>query len=323
VKNTLKSFRILALAGPTASGKTALALLLAESLETEILSADSMQVYRGMDIGSAKPDLEEQRRARHHCIDVADPRNPFSVADYRRLATAVLERFQLQGRPIVVCGGTGLYLKALFEGLAEAPPPDFGFRAEMEGVAQREGVESLHTRLARADPGSAAKVHPHDRKRIIRALEIHHATGMTRTDFENQQPPPIWKQYVIWRGIRRPWADLDRRIDTRVDAMFRRGLVAEVQALVAQGCTLGHTAMQGLGYKEVLNHIEGNMGLDETIELVKQRTRRFARRQMTWFRSNPAIRWMDLGDRPPGGEHCDEILRDLVETELGSKSEPA
>jgi len=300
---------IFAVVGPTAVGKSALALGLAEELSTEILSADSMQVYVGMDIGTAKPSNEDRERVRHHLIDVADPRENFSVADYGRLAEPILEEFSRNQRPLVVCGGTGLYMKALFEGLASAPPPDFAFREEMEARAEEEGTPALHRRLAELDPQSAATIHPHDRKRIIRALEIWHSTGTTKSRFEAMQPPPRWSDRVRWYGIIRPWRKLDYRIDARVDEMFRAGLVSEVESLRAMGCSRKHTSMQALGYKEVLEHLEGARSLGDTVEVIKQRTRRFARRQMTWFRPNTRIRWVSLS---PGDSEGSEIRR-LVE----------
>ncbi len=283
---------IYTITGPTASGKSALALEVAESLQTEILSADSMQVYRGMDIGTAKPTLDEQCRVPHHAIDVASPYLPFSVADYCAVAAPVLNRFYEENRPLVVCGGTGLYLKALFEGLAEAPPPDFDFRERMELRAMEEGISSLHEELLRVDPEAASKIHPNDCKRIIRALEIHHLTGLTKTAFEAQQEAPPWRNRIAWFGLTWPWKELDRRINQRVDWMFEQGLIKEVENLLIGGA-FSHTALQGLGYKEVVQHLDGERGLEETIELIKQKTRRFARRQMTWFRPNREIRWIE------------------------------
>ncbi len=287
-----KPLLIIAITGPTASGKSALALDLAERLQTEILSADSMQVYRGMDIGTAKPTVEDQRRVPHHAIDVASPYLPFSVADYCAVATPVLHRFHEENRPIVVCGGTGLYLKALFEGLSEAPPPDFDFREGMESRALEEGTPSLHKELMRIDPEAASKIHPNDCKRIIRALEIHYLTGLTKTAFEAQQEAPPWRDRIAWYGLIWPWEELDNRINQRVDWMFEQGLVREVEDLL-QGGAFSHTALQGLGYKEVVQYLDGERGLGETIELIKQKTRRFARRQMTWFRPNREIRWIE------------------------------
>ena len=295
---------ILVITGPTATGKTSLAIEVAEELGTEIISADSMQVYRGMDIGTAKPTPGEMGRVPHYLVDVADPQDPFSVADFCRLAVPLVQTRQKEGKPLVVCGGTGLYLKSLFDGLAEGPPPDFEFRAAMEDEAERKGTDRLYERLRDGDPEAARKIHPNDRKRIIRALEILQVSGMTKSEFETMQIPPSWRRNVVWFGLIGPWEDLDERIGTRVVEMFEKGLVEEVRGLVREGCSLRHTSMQGLGYKEILEHFEGLRDLEETCALVQQRTRRFARRQMTWFRPNKRIHWLEA----PFGQTRREVL---------------
>ena len=300
---------IIAITGATATGKTSLAIEVAEELDTHILSADSMQVYLWMDIGTAKPTCEEVARVPHYLIDVADPTQPFSVSDYCRLAVPIINRYQNEGRPLVVCGGTGLYLKSLFEGLAEAPPPDFEFREEMERQAEEVGSPSLHARLSEVDPESAANIHPNDRKRIIRALEILHRTGVCKTEFEAQQETPPWAESVKWFGLVRPWEELDRRIDSRVEAMFEQGLVEEVKQLVAKGCSCKHTSMKATGYQEILEHLDGQRGLEETVKLIQQRTRRFARRQMTWFRPNLQIDWIEINS----GTEVSAIARRVLE----------
>jgi tRNA dimethylallyltransferase len=326
---------LIAIVGPTASGKSDYALQLALSLqgkinlcgeaqsahcnEVAILSADSMQVYRGMDIGTAKPTAEERARVPHYGIDIADPHQPFSVADYCAYATPLIQRASelcgevqsahrknnsvctgevsspLPPPPLLICGGTGLYFKALFEGLAEAPPPDFPYRQEMEALALQKGTTYLHDRLAKVDFEAAHRIHPHDQKRIIRALEIHHATGMSRSEYEAQQPVPAWRDQVQWIGITRPWEELDQRINQRVETMFKDGLVDEVSNLIKGGIPLSHTALQGLGYKEVIAYLNHERSYVETVELIKQKTRRYARRQMTWFRANKGIEWHTEG----------------------------
>lgn len=310
---------LIAIVGPTASGKSSLALETAASLGAEILSADSMQVYRGMDIGTAKPTHEERSRVLHHAIDVADPREPFSVADYCRIGAEAIGQATEQQKPLVICGGTGLYLKALFEGLAEAPAPDYQFRSEMEALAGAKGTLHLHERLRQSDPNAASKIHPNDRKRIIRALEIHHVAGLSKSEFEAAQQPPSWAGRVLWFGVKRTWNDLDARIDARVDQMFRDGLVEEVRRLAASGCTKGHTSMKALGYKEVLEHFKGERELEETLSLIKQRTRRFARRQMTWFRPNQSIEWLEA-DPSVGPEDPMHRLRERILAVVKNKS---
>lgn len=260
----------------------------------EILSADSMQVYIGMDIGSAKPTPRDRLRVRHYGLDLADPRSFFSVADFCRCGWEVIRTCQTEGVPLVVCGGTGLYLKALFEGLSEAPPPDPAYRLGLEEVAEVDGAVAVHGLLETVDPESAAKIHPHDLKRTIRALEIHHSTGLTKSTFESTQEVPPWKDNVQWIGLRRPWEDLDCRINERVASMIESGLELEVRRLLRIGCGHRHTAMQGLGYKEMVEYLEGERSMDATRDLIAQRTRRFSRRQMTWFRPNRLIKWFDL-----------------------------
>jgi tRNA dimethylallyltransferase len=284
----------LALVGPTAVGKTELALDLADRLRTDILSVDSMQVYRGMNIGTAKPSLEERRGIPHHLIDVADPRDLFSVSDYLDLAVPILQRHWEEKKPLVLCGGTGLYFKALSEGLAESPPPDREFRRSMEQQADIEGTGGLYDRLSALDSASATRIHPNDRKRIIRALEIHHQTGLTKSEYEARQTPPVWSQAFRWLGLRRNWEDLDTRIDRRVEAMLDQGLEREVRSLLEQGLTSKNTAMQALGYKEMVDYLQGKAILEESVQLIQQRTRRFARRQMSWFRPMIEIEWWDL-----------------------------
>lgn len=284
---------ILLIYGPTAVGKTELSLRLAEERRTEIVSVDSMQVYRGLDIGSAKPTLEERTRVPHYLIDVADPSEDFSVGSFCDLAGPILRRAVEEDRPLILCGGTGLYVKSLIDGLAEVPPPNPAFRTEMEAEANRLGLDLLHQHLAEIDPPAAFRIHPHDRKRIIRALEIHHATGVTKTEFEASQFRPPWRDRVKWIGLRREWEDLDWRIHNRVDRMFEAGFLDEVRGLLVQGCTVNHTAMKGLGYREVIAHLGGEETLDRTVELIKRNTRRFARRQMGWFRNDPRMVWVD------------------------------
>ncbi|MCB9768521.1 MAG: tRNA (adenosine(37)-N6)-dimethylallyltransferase MiaA [Candidatus Omnitrophica bacterium] len=303
---TQKSFLLL-LYGPTAVGKSDLALEIAEKTGAEILSADSMQVYRGLDIGSAKPSLEERERVRHHLIDVADPTEDFSVGNFCDKAWPIVDRADRERKPLIICGGTGLYVKSLIDGLAEVPPPDPAFRAEMEKEAEAIGSVTLHKRLAGLDPISASRIHPHDLKRIIRALEIHHATGVTKTEFESRQQAPVWKDRVQWIGLKRDWEDLDERINGRVNRMFEEGLVKEVQGLLARGCTPNHAAMKGLGYRETIDYLQGIETLDRTIEIIQRNTRRFARRQIGWFRNDERMRWVEIGEDSTLGSILNEV----------------
>jgi tRNA dimethylallyltransferase len=285
------------LSGPTAAGKTEIGLALAERLNGEIISLDSMAVYRGMDIGTAKPSRENRRRCPHHLIDLVDPTEEFSVSQFVALAHDTVDDICKRGKTPVFVGGTPLYLKTMLRGLYFGPPPDWEFRDTVELEAERVGLESLHARLAQVDPLSAAKLHVHDKRRIIRALEVHHLTGTPlghhQSHFEDARPAAECHVFILgWeRGI------LHERINDRIDDMFRVGLQPEVEALLEKYGSLGRTAAQALGYREVIRHLDGKLPLSEAIEKVKARTRQFARRQETWFRSLTECRRVEMGEK--------------------------
>lgn len=278
------------LTGPTASGKTALALELAAALGAEIISLDSMAIYRGMSIGTAKPTQAEQSQVPHHLIDIIDPHEEYSVAQYVSAAEAAVEQIVSKGGVPLFVGGTPLYLKALLRGIFAGPPADWELRRELQEFADTQGEDALHSRLAKADPASAQRLHFRDRRRVIRALEVFAKTGQSITDLQQQfhraRPAEACRVFMLdW-----PREQLVERMDRRVDAMFNAGLLAEAEALL--GCPLppGRTASQAVGYREVFAHLRGELGLEETIALVKLRTRQFAKRQMTWFRSMSEVR---------------------------------
>jgi tRNA dimethylallyltransferase len=285
---------VLALVGPTASGKSAIALHLAESTGAVIVSADSMQVYRDMNIGTAKPTFEERRRVAHFMLDVAEPTEDFSVAEYTRLADAILAEHVAAGIPVIVCGGTGYYVQALIDGICESPPGDPGFRARMEEEAGKIGADALHARLAEVDPEAAESIHPNNVRRTIRALEVYHLTGKTITEYRQEQEPSPWRDRTLFLGFRRSWEDLDRRIETRVRRMLDEGLVDEVNRLMTEGCTRESTALQAIGYKELVDHFRGALTLEEAAERIALATRQFARRQMTWWRRDDRVQWLLL-----------------------------
>jgi tRNA dimethylallyltransferase len=273
------------LTGPTAAGKTQVGIELAERLGAEIISLDSMAVYRGMDIGTAKPPAEVRARIPHHLIDIRDPTDDFSLSDYIQAAHGAIADIRARGREVLFVGGTPLYLKAMIRGIYPGPPADWAFRREVETEVATAGVEQLHQRLAQVDPLTAARLHPHDQRRIIRALEVHRVTGQPishqQLQFDEGTPAESCRVFVVsW-----PRPTLHKRIDKRVERMFAVGLVDEVQRLLARFGRLGRTASQAVGYRETLEHIEHGRPLAETIERVKARTRQFARRQETWFRS--------------------------------------
>ena len=284
--------RMICIAGPTASGKTALSVALAKALGGEIVSCDSMQVYRGMDIGTAKPTLEERQGIAHHLLDVADPGEPFSVGKYVELADAAVQDILRRGRLAIVVGGTGLYMDSLILGRRFAVPST-GQRAKLERLADERGIDDILSMLQKADPETAARLHPSDRKRIIRAMEVFLETGtpISRHDALSREQPPRYEP--LWLGIRfASRAELYARIERRVDEMLRQGLLGEVEALLARGLDPNATALQAIGYKELVPVVRGETDLDTAVALLKQSSRRYAKRQLTWFGKNERIRWL-------------------------------
>jgi tRNA dimethylallyltransferase len=283
---------LLLLAGPTAVGKSGVALLLAERLRGEIVSADSMQVYRGLDIGTAKPSSEQRASARHHLLDIVELTEPFDAAQFVRLARAAVTDIQARGRVPILCGGTGLYLKAFLEGLGEGPAADPDLRAELEATP----LPSLLRELAGRDPAAYERIDRQNPRRVIRALEVIRLTGKPfstqRANWQpaTRNPQPATRLFCLSRSPE----DLRKRIDQRVDAMFRRGLVAETEQLLKRGLAENRNAMQAIGYRQVVEHLRGGLALPETIALVKTRTRQFAKRQMTWFRRQLPLTWIHL-----------------------------
>lgn len=285
---------MLALVGPTASGKSALAHRVAlEAGDVELVTVDSMQVYRGMDIGTATPTLAEQAEVRHHLLDVADPAEDFSLARFLPAARAALADIASRGRRALLVGGTGLYVQALVDDL-EVPGLYPDSRAEVE--ADHDTV-ALHARLVALDPVAAGRMEPTNRRRILRALEVTLGSGRPFSSFGPglEAYPPSTVHQV---GLRLPGDVLDRRIEARVEAMVAAGLVAEVTALAARPGGLARTARQALGYRELLAHLEGTCSLDEAVALTVTRTRQLARRQIRWFRRDPRIRWVDTTGNP-------------------------
>ena len=297
--------RIICIAGPTASGKTALAVELAKELNGEVVSCDSMQVYRRMDIGTAKPTKEEMQGIVHHMIDVAEPDEDFSVSRYCEMAAPIVDDILARGKTAVIAGGTGLYMDSLIRGNAFAPFPATGVRERLEAQADAEGMESMLEWLRSVDPASAARLHLSDRKRIIRALEVFLETGETITEHnrKTQAIPP--KYNPLWLGLDfADRAELYHRIDTRVDAMLEMGLMEEIRELLASGIPPKCTAMQAIGYKEFVNALNGEETVEKAAEEVKKSSRHYAKRQLTWFRRNPAIHWLTRQT----GQKNEEIL---------------
>ena len=296
---------IICIAGPTASGKTALSIALAKMLDGEVISCDSMQIYKGMDIGTAKPTVEEMDGIVHHMLSVAEPWEDFSVSRYCEMADATLQDVLHRGKTAIIAGGTGLYMDSLIRGNTFAPFPSTGCRQQLEKQVAENGIESVLSQLQQVDPDSAARLHPSDQKRIIRAMEVYLETGETITEHnrKTQQIPP--KYNPIWFGLedaRRE--DLYARIDRRVEQMLECGLLAEIQELLDSGIPENSTAMQAIGYKEFLGVLSGQCTLETATAQVQQASRHYAKRQLTWFRKNPNIHWLL---RSPG-ETTNEIL---------------
>lgn len=285
---------IICIAGPTASGKTALAVALARELDGEVVSCDSMQVYKRMDIGTAKPSPEERQGIPHHMIDVAEPWEDYSVSRYCADAAPIVEDIVSRGKTAIIAGGTGLYMDSLIRGNDFAPFPSTGVRERLEREADREGMEALLARLRAVDPEAAARLHLSDRKRIIRAMEVYLETGETITahNRRTQALPPRFSP--VWLGLDfESRAELYSRIDRRVDVMLEAGLLEEIRALLRSGIPEKCTAMQAIGYKEIVQALRGQTTMDEAVRLIQQRSRNYAKRQLTWFRRNPELHWLE------------------------------
>ena len=284
---------LLVIIGATASGKSELALRVAERVGGEILSVDSMQVYRGMDIGTAKPTPDEQRRVRHHLIDVVEPTQEFTVARFVELADAVIADARGRGVPLIATGGTPLYYKALFEGMFEGPGASNEIRDRLRALSNDE----LHRRLSEVDPAAAARIHRNDTKRLIRALEVHELTGRPISSLQTEWTAGRQRHPATWIGLDWDREALNRRINARVKAMIEAGWLEETRQLLAHHGQFSKTAAEATGYRELIAHLRGEMSLDEAIEQIKIATRQLARRQMKWFRRFANVKWID-GELP-------------------------
>lgn len=296
------------LTGATASGKTRLGIELAQKLNAEIISLDSMAVYRGMDIGTAKPTVNEQAAVPHHMLDVVDPDDDFSLAEYLAQTHALVASIRSKGRQILFVGGTPLYLKSLLRGVCEGPPADENFRREVEAEVERVGIEELRRRLESVDPLSASKLHPNDKRRMIRALEVYKLTGVPISHYQLQfdQSGTRPCKHVFALSWARPV--LHERINRRVELMFEQGFVDEVRRLQKQYGNLSRTALQGVGYREILESLSGKCDIESAMERTKIRTRQFARRQETWFRGLQECRWIAMTDETTDESVLAQIL---------------
>jgi tRNA dimethylallyltransferase len=296
------------LTGPTGSGKTAVAVEVALRLGSEILSADSMAVYRRMEVATAKPSPADRARVPHHLIDLVDPAEPFTVADYRAAAVPIVERLFAAGKQPLLVGGTRLYLQSLTAAFSSGPPPSETLRAEWEGIPS----EVLHLQLTAVDAGTAARLHPADRKRIVRALEVWETTGCTIEEVQADSRIRGGLYPAIWVALVRDREEHYRRVDQRVDEMMAAGLEAEVRGFLAEGLTPDTPAMQGHGYKEIMRALVGEYDLAEGVRLMKRNTRRYVKYQLMWLRGMPEVRYV-RADRPQR-EVVNEVVR-LLEGE--------
>jgi tRNA dimethylallyltransferase len=294
--------RVVVICGPTAVGKTGVGIAAARALNGEVISADSMQVYRGMDIGTAKPTPAERAVVPHHLLDVADPDEPFDAAHFTRLARPLVYQLHAAGKVPVVVGGTGLYIKALLRGLFAAGQVDPGVRRRLAAEADAQGAPALHARLQAVDPQTAARLHPNDRVRILRALEVYASAGRPISELQQEHRFGESPFTALTIGLTLPREALYARIDARVDAMVAAGLEEEVRGLLVRGYGPGLRPMQSIGYSHMLAAIAGELSRAECLRTLKRDTRRFAKRQMTWFRADLGTVWLDPG-------RIDEVLR--------------
>jgi len=285
--------------GVTASGKGRLAFDLAQSLGAEIISIDSMKVYRRMDIGTAKPPQEARQRVKYHLIDIVEPSDSFSVGAFRDAALGAIEQIKSRNKKIIAVGGTALYIKALLYGLFEGPGTNQQIRAELKARAEAEGLAELHRELTKIDSIAAERIDPNDSKRIIRALEVYQLTGKPISSFQKQWDSSQTKHNWTIMGLRREKAEESKRINSRVKKMISAGLVDEAKALLAEEKPLSKQARCAIGYAEIIEYLNGQISLEDAIELIKKNTRRLAKNQRTWFKTFKDVRWLDIEPNEP------------------------
>lgn len=300
--------KVIFIIGPTAVGKTDLSIQLARKLNGEIISADSVQIYKSLNIGSAKPTEEEMKGVPHHLIDFVNPSDEFSVSEFSKMARAKIKELHILGKQPIVAGGTGLYINSLIYDM------DFGdlqsdttYRKELETLAQNKGADFVHEMLREVDPVAAEKIHPNNIRRVIRALEVNQATGSNMSDFSTEPRPTEDYEPVLF-GLTRSRLKLYGRINNRVDMMLDSGLIDEVKNLKSNGIDDSCQSMQGIGYKEVLQHLDGKYDFETMVSILKQSSRRYAKRQMTWFRRYKEIHWLDLDAYDSVDDIIDKIL---------------
>ncbi|KAB8138813.1 tRNA (adenosine(37)-N6)-dimethylallyltransferase MiaA [Gracilibacillus oryzae] len=297
--------KIMVIVGPTAVGKTALSIEAAKQFNGEVISGDSMQVYRGLDIGTAKVTKEEMQGIPHHLIDILEPGESFSVADFQKQVRECITDIHSRGKCVIIAGGTGLYIQSVlydYQFSEKARSTDFQKRIEAEII--ENGIDSVYNRLKRVDPEQADKIHPNNERRLIRALEVYDRTGITMTEQQKQQDESLYDHYIV--GLEMERSILYHRINERVDNMMKQGLTAEVQHMIEQGLE-NSQAMRGIGYKELIPYVKGEMPLEAALESLKRNSRRFAKRQYTWFRNKMPVHWYNILP-----ETRDEVFQNIL-----------
>lgn len=310
-ESVLASRPLMVLVGPTAVGKSNIGIRLARALDTDLLTADSRQVYRGMDIATDKPTVAQREAVPHRLIDLVNPDESFNAGQYRHLALQEIERLYGERRLPLIVGGTGLYVRTLIHGLCDAPRADQTFRASLLQKAQGQGRSFLHAELAQVDPELAARLHPHDEVKIVRALEVFHLSGRRLSDVQRQHRFAEQPFSVLMIGLNRERAQLYRRIDERVETMFARGVVEETAQLLAKGYGRETGAMKGLGYQQVAGYLAGDYDRAEALRLLKRDTRHFAKRQLTWFRKEPGLQWWMLTEQDAPEDVAGRLMKTI------------
>lgn len=291
----MKRHPLLVITGPTAVGKTELSIKIARKVKGEIISADSMQIYKKMDIGTAKITKEDMKEIPHHMLDIVEPDYDFSVAEYQEYVDKLIPEIINRGAIPILVGGTGLYIKAIVEGfLFPEMPNDLKLREKLEKEAKEHGNEYIHQQLEKIDPQMAKKLHPNDLRRVIRGIEVYQQSGKTITYFRKKQEEKPERYHSLKIGLTRDREELYQRINQRVDIMMKEGLIEEVKELINSGYNIGETALQGLGYKEIISYLNGDYSIDEAARIIKRDTRHFAKKQLTWFRRDDKINWFNL-----------------------------
>ncbi len=306
--NSNELIPLIILAGPTAVGKTSVALELAYLLKTDIISADSAQVYRGLDIGTAKPTVQEQEKARHHLIDLVNPDQNYSAADYQKDADRVIMHLWQQNKLPFMVGGTGLYIKAVTDRFAFGPKgADQELRDKFIKQCDEDGLDRLYEKLSTVDPEAASKIHPNDRKRIIRALEVYTLEGKQISGQVSETKTNISPYRLFYHGLTMDRDQLYNRIDRRVDLMIEEGFLEEVRSLIEKGYSLNSPGMQILGYRQLAEYLEGNISFNAAVQEIKKQTRNLAKRQLTWFRREEAIEWYEINNQSTFSDIAENI----------------